>query len=128
MDERKRKREREKGCEWDRVRGRERGLIHKKPMKETVLGVEKVIVQASPFSVPKKKATPCDIHPAVHDHRGVTLFYAWRVREHQLWQGSLGVDPWEACPPISSLNAEDVDFAVLLGGPVRHSHPPRPLR
>ena len=53
--ERQREREREKGCEWDRVRGRERGLIHKKPMKETVLGVEKVIVQASPFSVPKKR-------------------------------------------------------------------------
>ena len=51
----------------------------------------------------------------MHDHRGVTLFYAWRVREHQLWQGSLGVDPWEACPPISSLNAEDVDCDVLLG-------------
>ena len=47
---------------------------------------------------------------------GVTLFYAWRVREHQLWQGSLGVDPWEACPPISSLNAEDVETLLYSWG------------
>lgn len=97
-------------------------------MKETVLGVEKVIVQASPFSVPKKKATPCDIHPAVHDHRGGDLVLCLAgprapALAREPWCGPVG-----GLPPISSLNAEDVDFAVLLGGPVRHSHPPRPLR